>query len=133
MQTLEKRITEILTETFGTEGTFTLRAHELTHDGEDWSSNDRFTFATDVSLDEALSAARNRWEVFKVNYNSKARVSDVSLTSHHEVWATIEADYLPFLDVEFTRRCEDCGSAEHVEGSEGCPVSYPELHSSGAV
>lgn len=101
MQILEERITEILTETFGTEGTFTLRAHELTHDGEGWSSNDRFTLGKEVSLNMALFMARGRWEAFKANYNSKARVSGVSCTSHHEVWATIEADYLPFLDVEF--------------------------------
>jgi hypothetical protein len=100
MKRLETVIEEIL-KTFGTEGTFTLRAHELTLDGQGWSSNDRFTIAKDVSLSTATSAARGRWEAFKANYNSKARVCDIELLEIYEGQGLVECAYLPFLDIEF--------------------------------
>lgn len=84
---------------------YTLRAHALTHDGEGWSSNDRFTIAQDVDLPAALEAIRGRWEVFRANYSARARVADLAAPhERHEFdgqaldhW---EVDCLPFLDIE---------------------------------
>lgn len=84
---------------------YTLRAHALTHDGEGWSSNDRFTIARDADLAGALEAIRGRWEVFRANYSPRARVADLAAPhERHEfdgqaidLW---EVDMLPFLDIE---------------------------------
>lgn len=85
---------------------YTLRAHALTHDGEGWSSNDRFTIAQDVDLAEALRSIRARWEVFRVNYSPRARVKGLETLGLTEFTGEIidlwEVDMLPFLDVEIS-------------------------------
>lgn len=87
---------------------FTLRAHELTHDGNGWSSNDRFTIASDTDLAGALDAIAGRFEIFRANYDGAAEPCDI-LTD--ECWQQyddetaglhIEAAGLAFLDVEAT-------------------------------
>lgn len=86
---------------------YTLRAHELTHDGISWSSNDRFTIARDVDLPAALEAIRGRWEVFRLNYASRARVSDLDAPHERHEFAGEMLDHweaagLAFLDVEIS-------------------------------
>lgn len=86
--------------------TFTIRAHALTHDGEGWSSNDRWTIARDVDLAEALDAIRGRWEVFRANYAPKAQVQNVQTDCPHHFDGTVifhlDAENLAFLDIEIS-------------------------------
>ena len=85
---------------------YTLRAHALTHDGEGWSSNDRFTIARDVDLSDALDAIRGRWEVFRTNYSPRARVSYLEsfdgYQHDNEIADLWSVDCLPFLDLEIS-------------------------------
>lgn len=100
MKPLEKVMEEIL-KSFGAEGTFTLWAHELAHDGQGWSSNDRWKILTEGTFNEAVAAARGRWEIFKLNYSYRARVKDIDCDEVYDNRCSITSDYLAFLDVEF--------------------------------
>lgn len=84
---------------------YTIRAHELTHDGTGWSSNDRWTIARDTDLAGALEAIRGRWETFRVNYAARARVQDLDAPHERHRFADQVLDHweaagLPFLDIE---------------------------------
>lgn len=87
---------------------FTLRAHELTHDGQGWSSNDRFTIASDLPLAAALDAIAGRFEIFRANYDDTAEPCDLT---NDDLWQNYDdetaafhltAAGLAFLDVEAT-------------------------------
>ena len=100
MKTLESTIRDFLTP-YPPETLFKVRAHELLHDGEGWSSNDRFTLASAAPRDEIPAIARARWEVFKVNYSPRARVSDLADIGYDPaIGLMLECDFLPFLDIE---------------------------------
>lgn len=99
MKTLEQKLKQLLTE-LDPEATFTLWAHELWRDDVGWSSNDRWKILTEGDLEEALRSARSRWEVFKENYDSKARVFDIERGDYYNHHFSLECGCLPFLDVE---------------------------------
>jgi hypothetical protein len=99
-KTLETVIGEFLAD-YPDNQAFRVRAHELWRDGCGWTSNDRFTIVDNADKARVLRAARGRWEVFKVNYASKARVSNiVNIGYDRETGLMLECDYLPFVDIE---------------------------------
>lgn len=87
---------------------FTLRAHELTHDGDGWSSNDRFTIGRDLPLAAALDAIAARFEVFRANYDDTATPDDLVTDDFWQplddetAGIHLECACLPFLDIEAT-------------------------------
>ena len=108
--TLEHAILAALPAPIDPLATYTVRAHELTHDGEGWSSNDRFTIAKDVTAEQMLETARERFDVFKANYAPRARIMDLEALDTYndeeddeETTLSLEIDFLPFLDIETTR------------------------------
>lgn len=99
--TLEKAILKILGEHIAHPEchTYKITSYDLTHDGEGWSVNYPFTIGSSVPLSEALETARARWEVFKVNYLPRARVSDIADIGEGDVFE-LECDCTPFLQIE---------------------------------
>jgi hypothetical protein len=65
---------------------------------EGFDCNNSWHIARGVELNEALEAARGRWEVFKVNYAPKARVRDIVDTGYDANLA-LEVDCIPFLEI----------------------------------
>jgi hypothetical protein len=98
---LEKKILKTLGD-IDPLATYDITAHSLTRDWSGWSSNDRFRIATKVDLDRAVEVARGRWEVFKVNYNRKARVMDVEDACLEDCRGEIilEVACIPFIDIK---------------------------------
>lgn len=81
--------------------TFSVKAFELWRDAEGgWSVNDGWTIARDVDRADAISALRGRWEVFKLNYLPKARVSDITDIGYDEKQCSLEVDCTAFADIE---------------------------------
>jgi len=78
--------------------TFDVIAHELLNDGDGWSTNTSWFLVRGADLSGVLEAARGRWEVFKVNYHPRARVSDIIDAGFDERYL-FEVDHIPFLDV----------------------------------
>jgi len=101
-QTLETAIKELLAN-HPADSTFTVFAHELWRDGEGWTSNDRWYLARNASLSEVLSIARGRWEVFKVNYSPRARVSDIADIGYESGEYSLECAHLPFIDISLNK------------------------------
>lgn len=98
---LETKIRQLIAETNPTAETrFDVIAHELMHDGEGWSTNTSWYLRRDADIAETLEAARGRWEVFKANYHSKARVRDITDPSCG-CWETLhlDVDCIPFLEI----------------------------------
>jgi hypothetical protein len=96
-QTLEKTISAMLAD-FPDSARFNVWAHELWRNGQGWSSNDRWYIARDADKASVIQAARGRWEVFRTNYHSRARVRDIQDIG----WdgdLFLEVDSLPFLDI----------------------------------
>ena len=77
---------------------FEVRAFSLWRDGEGWSCNDSWRVERDATAERVLEAARGRWEVFKANYASRARVKDLQ-NAGYETTISLEVDGLPFLDI----------------------------------
>jgi hypothetical protein len=80
------------------DATVSLYAHELWRDGEGWTSNDLWRMTRECDAEQAAEHGAARWEVFKANYASKARVSDVRDIGWDSD-ASLECDCLPFLDI----------------------------------
>jgi hypothetical protein len=97
---LETKIRNLISETQPTnESRFDVVAHELwgnSHDG--FETNASWYIKTNATLEEALEAARGRWEVFKVNYLPKARVCDISDIGYDDNFS-LEVDCIPFLEI----------------------------------
>jgi hypothetical protein len=97
--TLERRIYDMLA-TYPAETKFDVIAHELWRDCGSWSVNDSWRLGGDCSVPEVLTHARGRFEVFKVNYCSKARVSAIADTScDSESPHTLDCEGIPFLEI----------------------------------
>jgi len=97
---LETKIRNLIAETNATsESRFDVVAHELWGNSrEGFETNSSWYLKTNATLEEALEAARGRWEVFKVNYLPKARVSDIVDNG----WSddlSLEVDCVPFLEI----------------------------------
>jgi hypothetical protein len=96
----ETKIRNLITETQPTNETrFNVVAHELWGNSQEgFSTNSSWYIATNATLEEALKAARARWEIFKLNYLPKARVGDIQDTGFDST-LSLEVDYVPFLEI----------------------------------
>jgi len=101
---LETKIRNLISETNATnQSRFDVLAFELWGNAsEGFDCNSSFRIATNADLDQVLEASRGRWEVFKVNYLPKARVSDIADTGYDEN-LSLEVDCVPFLEIRAAR------------------------------
>jgi hypothetical protein len=97
---LETKIRNLINETNATnESRFDVVAFELWGNSQEgFETNTSWFIAKDADLQEALEAARGRWEVFKVNYFPKARVGDITDTGLDST-LSLEVDCIPFLEI----------------------------------
>jgi hypothetical protein len=100
---LETKIRNLINETNATEETrFNVIAHELCGNSQEgYSTNSSWYIATNADIAQVLEATRGRWEVFKVNYLPKARVSDISDTGFDST-LSLEVDCIPFLEIRLS-------------------------------
>lgn len=97
-RTLEGRIKEFLSD-FHPESTFDVIAYRLTMDRRcGWEVNDHYYLKGGCDLDEALYWARIRWEMFKRNYWSRARVKNIQDEGSGSS-LSLEVDGIPFLGI----------------------------------
>lgn len=69
---------------------------------EGFDTNTAWYLSKDADADQVLQDARGRWEVFKVNYLSKARVSDIHDTGYDST-LSLEVDCIPFLEIRLAK------------------------------
>lgn len=99
--TLEAKLDEMLPEY----PSYAVIAYELQRDDGSWCVNTPWYLARSCDRDEAISHLRHRWEVFKVNYHSRARVADLVDSSwDSESPALLEVDCIPFAEVRDASR-----------------------------
>lgn len=96
-RTLEHKIQTLLPET---SGPYRVIAYEMIREDGSWSVNTPFCIGSRLDRDGVLEAARNRWEVFKVNYLPKARVCDIQDISDVTYTSELEVDCTPFLRIQ---------------------------------
>ena len=96
----ETKIRNLIAETNATNETrFDVVAFELWGSArEGFDCNNAWHIARGVELNEALEAARGRWEVFKVNYFFKARVGDIT-DAGFDSTLSLEVNCVPFLEI----------------------------------
>jgi len=97
---LETKIRNLISETnAASETRFDIVAHELWGNSkEGFETNSSWCIKTNATLEEALKAARGRWEIFKANYLPRARVCDISDIGYDEN-LSLEVDCVPFLEI----------------------------------
>lgn len=84
------------------DGPFEITAFELTHDGESWSVNTPFNIGRGLDREQAINRLRSRWEIFKANYDSKARVCDlVDVSNGCDGECNLEVNCTAFADVRW--------------------------------
>jgi hypothetical protein len=77
--------------------TYSLRAFELWGDGDGYSVNSAWTFVRDLNSKEALEAARDRFEIYKINYAPKVRIKDLEMESD-ETGCTLTHHGMPVVE-----------------------------------
>lgn len=92
---LEAKIASLVPEDWQTVDVIALA---LLNDGEGWSVNEAWYMCRDLSLSDAMEDVRGRWEVWKVNYHSRARVCDIVDTGDGEA-IYLDVDCIPFLEI----------------------------------
>lgn len=92
--TLESKLDELLPEY----PSYAVIAHELWRDDCGWSVNSSWYLARSCDREEAISHLRGRWEVFKVNYLSNARVSDL-IDMGDDQGSILEVGCIPFAEI----------------------------------
>lgn len=99
---LETQIKNMLGETpesMKPEARFDVIAFELWRESEGgWSVNDAWKIAQDTDIAGVLTAARGRWEVFKVNYSPRATVHGLT-SDGDESTLIIESGGNSFLEI----------------------------------
>jgi len=65
---------------------------------EGFDCNSAWKIAWNADIDVVLESARERWEIFKVNYLPKARVCDLTDTGFDST-LSLEVDSVPFLEI----------------------------------
>ena len=101
--TFENKIRNLINEATSPTSRFNVVAHELWGNKRDgFETNASWFITKDADLDETLEAARGRWEVFKVNYHSKARVSDINDIGC-DCDLSLEVDCIPFLEIRIAK------------------------------
>ena len=100
---LETKIRNLITETNpASDARFNVVAHELWGNSQEgFEVNSSWYIATNADLSQVLEAARGRWEVFKLNYLPKARVSDITDTGFDST-LSLEVDCIPFLEIRLS-------------------------------
>lgn len=105
---LETVLAELLAPYFpAPDSTADVIALELWQDGDGGLSvNSAWFMQRDATLPETLEILRARWEVFKVNYAPRARVSDLGDANYSgpEFPALLECGCIPFAEI---RPCID--------------------------
>jgi hypothetical protein len=95
------------------DGPFRITAFELTHDGEGWSVNTPFNIGSNLDRQETISRLRSRWEIFKANYDAKARVSDLQdIGDGDESISFLEVGCNAFATIQ-RRHVHNWGPVEH--------------------
>lgn len=102
---LENVIREILHTgaAFPEQRLFRVVAYGLTRDGEGWSVNNPFCLGENITFGHVLEIARGRWEVFKINYMPKARVSDIEDVGDFDGDFELEVDCTPFIQISLCK------------------------------
>lgn len=97
---LETKILNLISETNATnDSRFDIVAFELWGNSRDgFDTNSSWYIKTNATLEEALEAARGRWEIFKLNYLPKARVGDIVDNGYSDD-LSLEVDCVPFLEI----------------------------------
>ena len=81
---------------------YSLRAFELWGDeSEGYSVNSAWTFARNLSKAEALAAARDRFEIYKLNYAPKVRIKDLEIEGNYQNEASFSLVHNGLPVVEF--------------------------------
>lgn len=80
---------------------FSVYAFELWGNPRDgFDCNDGWRIANDADPQDVETAALARWEIFRLNYARRARVSDITDTGSGAPYpASLEVDCLPFLEI----------------------------------
>lgn len=95
-QTLETKLESLLP---AGDGPFDVIAYELWREPEGgWSVNTPFRIGSNRDRAEAICDLRHRWNVFKANYISKARVMDLHDVGD-ETRCLLEVDCMAFAEV----------------------------------
>lgn len=101
--TLENKIRNLINESASTNSRFDVVAHELWgNKREGYATNTSWFITKDADMEETLEVARGRWEVFKFNYHSKARVSDITDIGY-DCDLSLEVDCIPFLEIRIAK------------------------------
>lgn len=97
---LETKIKNILIESGETNQVrFDVIAHELWGNNRDgFDLNSSCYIATNTDIEGVLESARGRWEVFKCNYLSNARVKDIEDIGFDRT-ISLEVNQVPFLEI----------------------------------
>lgn len=100
MKRLETVIREFLAP-FPPETRFKVKAFELCREDYGWSVNDAWYLERDADLETVLESARGRWEVFKVNYLPRAKVSDLTDIGYDlaNYGVNLECECTAFLEI----------------------------------
>ena len=100
---LETKIRSLINETNpASEARFDVVAHELWGNSkEGFETNTSWFILRNADLSQVLEVARGRWEVFRLNYLPKARVSDISDTGFDST-LSLEVDCIPFLEIRLS-------------------------------
>jgi hypothetical protein len=97
---LEQKLKQELADLNGK--TLSAYAYELWGNSRDgYEVNDLWRILKDGDLDDLLTTARGRWEVFKVNYSPRATVKGLSFDGD-ESTVYIESDGIPFLELRLS-------------------------------
>lgn len=94
--TLEQHLTKLIKANSSADF-FNVIAHELWNDGSGWSTNSSWFLETQVNLEYAVLAIKQRWEIFKVNYHPTAKVKDITISGEGELY--LEVDHIPFINL----------------------------------
>jgi hypothetical protein len=97
---LETKIRQLIAEAkYDASARFNVIAFELWGNArEGFDCNNAWKIAWNADIDVVLESARERWEIFKVNYLPKARVCDLTDTGFDST-LSLEVDSVPFLEI----------------------------------
>ena len=85
-RSFERRMAHILNDISIDGGAkFRVVAHQLTRDGCGWSVNDSWCVC-EGTRENIMQYLRGRWEIFKLNYMKKARVTDIEIINESSPW-----------------------------------------------
>jgi len=98
---LETAITSLLSH-YPKDSEFSVIAYELWGNRrEGYEVNTAWYLRRNATFSELLECARGRWEVFKINYLPKAKVSAIADvgSGYDDMSSYLECDGIPFLEI----------------------------------